>query len=62
MTDVVDKLLFNSYSTWYRLLPNNYKEFIITMSDLNTSNSTAEQGINSFNSITYTIYQSVGAL
>ena len=62
MTDVVDKLLSNSYSAWYRLLSNNYKEFIITMSDLDTSNSTAEQGINSFNSTIYNIYQSVGAL
>jgi len=62
MTDVVDKLLFNSYSTWYRLLPNDYKKFIIIMSDLNTANRSANPSINSYNSITYSIYQSVGAL
>ena len=58
MTDVVDKLLSNSYSAWYRLLPNDFKEFIITA----TATRSADSNINSFNSTIYNIYQSVGAL
>ena len=58
MNDVIDKLLSNSYSAWYRLLPNDFKEFIITA----TANRSANPSINSYNSITYSIYQSVGAL